>query len=597
MADAEHPDSYSLDEHFTLRHRWYPGRSLRPLAGGEIDALGDESLYAPSRLGRAGCDISTVPAGARKSFALFFEVGPDGLPAGVQVWFAMRGQSPCGDRLTASDVARGSGVELLEAESGMLGFRTTGDLAPGERVELVVGGPEGFRWTPLAGRREFKVIVDLGDGSPRRRLPEPVAIDVRPRPVDHLDVFGPGSRVAEAPVHATVRARDEFDNPVLTCGEVRTAYAPSDAEALRVTACVDDVSGISNPCVRSDDLQLYFGDLHAHDFFSAAEGYTDDVYRWAIEQKRLDFLAVPLQGHGGHENDRWTLVKYFNERFSREGEFVTFLSFEWQHSHYGDKVVHYLGGDQPYLPVDDPRYDTPAKLYAALRGSDALVIGHHPGYPLDCHVSGTDYGAVETDVEVLTEIWSMHGSSEGYDATDRPLIQISDNSAMAALRSGVRVGLLAGSDTHSGRPGGSAKEPRPYWGGLAAVWAEELTRRSLFEALRARRTYALTGARIVLRMTVNGEPMGGQLPAADRCEVQVDVWGCAPIRKIEFMKNGDPWHIERPGGDEFHGVREDVDITPGTFYHCRVTQEDGHLAVCSPVWIGSEMGTVPVSTA
>ena len=86
----------------------------------------------------------------------------------------------------------------------------------------------------------------------------------------------------------------------------------------------------------------------------------------------------------------------------------------WNEYHFiarGNHVIHYLGGDQPYLPVDDSRYDTPAKLYAALRGSDALVIGHHPGYPLDEHVPGTDYAAIETDVEILTEIWSMHGSS------------------------------------------------------------------------------------------------------------------------------------------------------------------------------------------
>jgi hypothetical protein len=26
--------------------------------------------------------------------------------------------------------------------------------------------------------------------------------------------------------------------------------------------------------------------------------------------------------------------------------------------------------------------------------------------------------------------------------------------------------------------------------------------------------------------------------------------------------------------------------TPAEFYHCRVVQEDGELAVCSPVWVG-----------
>jgi hypothetical protein len=38
------------------------------------------------------------------------------------------------------------------------------------------------------------------------------------------------------------------------------------------------------------------------------------------------------------------------------------------------------------------------------------------------------------------------------------------------------------------------------------------------------------------------------------------------------------------------GSECEVEMTDSTggpaFYHCRVTQEDGELAVCSPVWIG-----------
>ena len=156
---------------------------------------------------------------------------------------------------------------------------------------------------------------------------------------------------------------------------------------------------------------------------------------------------------------------------------------------------------------------------------------------------------------------------------------------MAALRNGLRLGFVAGSDTHSARPGGSAKEPRPYWGGLCAVWAEQLTRRSLFEALRARRTYALTGARIALQFTVNGARMGSELPAAVRCELVGEVWAPEGIAEIRFLRNGATVYSEKPGARQARV--EWVDDAPEpAFYHCRVTQTDGHLAVCSPVWVG-----------
>ena len=96
----------------------------------------------------------------------------------------------------------------------------------------------------------------------------------------------------------------------------------------------------------------------------------------------------------------------------------------------------------------------------------------------------------------------------------------------------LRVAQPPSAATSDTAEGGSAKEPRPYWEGLAAVWAKELTRRSLFEALQARRTYALTRARIVLRMTVNGAPMGSELPESEKAEIRIDVCACAPIRKV-----------------------------------------------------------------
>ena len=156
---------------------------------------------------------------------------------------------------------------------------------------------------------------------------------------------------------------------------------------------------------------------------------------------------------------------------------------------------------------------------------------------------------------------------------------------MAALRRGVRLGFIAGSDTHGGRPGGSAKEPLGYWGGLAAVWAEELTRRDLFDALRRRQTYALTGARIILRFTVNGAPMGSELPGGDQADIRIDAWTPGRLAKVELMKNAEVLRVFHPDGDECHLQVEDAPGGPA-FYHVRITQTDGELAVCSPVWIG-----------
>lgn len=596
MAANDERSNSDSPNRYKPRRRWLPDREHKAYpGGGDVDAFGDESLYKPSLLGSARVEPSEVPAGSTSPLRITYTAGPGGLPTGSTVSFGMRGQSPLGARPDefAIEAPEGCGVK-----SHGWGFAIEkGGLTEGQEVSL---SWEPFVWTPLAGRREFKVCFALPGGGPELRLPEPVVVEITPLQPERLEVTLPVTHKPGQPIRAHVTVRDRFDNRVpidaritvdgneapIFSGVGEVALPDRSGKVVRALAKCDSVGEFaSNPSVASEDYQLYIGDFHAHDYLSQAEGYPDQVYRWAIEDRRLDFVSVVPQSHGWHDNETWTVTKYMNERFLREGEFVTFLGFEWQHTGYGDKVIHYLGGDQPYLPVDDPRYSSPAKLYEALRESDAFVISHHTAYPPGAWCPATDFEAVEGDIEQVVEIWSMHGSSEGYD--DREPLRGHDPNytAMAALRKGLRLGFVAGSDTHSARPGGSAKEPLGRWGGLAAVWAKDLTRRSIFEAVRARRTYALTRARIVLRMTVNGAWMGSELPPSDTARIRIEAWAQGPIAKIEIVKNTRLLKEFGPFGDEC--VIEHGDTTGGpALYHCRVTQADGELAVCSPVWIG-----------
>jgi len=598
--EPERPDSDRVDR-YAFRYQWHPHRPHRGYScTGDVDTFGDESLYRPSSLGTADVEPASVVAGDEAPLTLSFHVGEAGLAQGDVVTYVIRGQEPLG---RGERVFKVEGPPDVALEAVRWGFCVRSrHLVDGDKVRLVA---PAFTWTPLAGRREAKVVIRRAAGGPEQRLPEPVVIRVLPRPVCAIEATLPGSHKPGEPMIAHITVRDEYDNRVRDGGAVSIVAATNVHPAalangvarITVPSSPLDVTRVlvqrkalpdswSNPSVLSTDRQVYFGDLHCHDFMSEAEGYTDQVYKWAIEDRRLDFVSVVPQTHGWHDNETWTVVKYMNERFLDEGSFVTFLGFEWQHTGYGDKVIHYLGGDQPYLPVDDRRYRTPARLYKSLSACDALVIAHHPCYPAGDWCSSTDYGAIDTRFEPLVELWSMHGSSEGYDPDDRPLI-LRDPAryVYSALRRGVRLGFVAGSDTHSARPGGSAKEPRPYWGGMAAVWADSLSRRSVFEALRARRTYALTRARIVLKMTLNGAWMGSEIPLTDEARIQIDAWAPSVVQKVEILRNTVPIHTAIQTRDEVHIQFSEVVAKP-CFYHCRVTLADGNLAVCSPVWVG-----------
>ena len=105
------------------------------------------------------------------------------------------------------------------------------------------------------------------------------------------------------------------------------------------------------------------------------------------------------------------------------------------------------------------------------------------------------------------------------------------NTIVPQLQAGRRFGFVASSDNHRGYPGA-------YGEGIVGVWARELTREALFEAIRPRRTYAATGDRIALEVAVNGRPMGAELkPTADR-QIDVRVEGQDSIAMIELVRNG-----------------------------------------------------------
>lgn len=644
-SDSDKPENYST------RYQWYIDREER-CGTGRIDALGDESFYKPSLLGYASVEPENIIAGSRSNLRFTYKAGPGGLSEGSGVLFYMCGQHPLQRGKEKMEVTV-SGPSHCEIEAVNMGFRIIrGSLNEGDVVIISAGlagtagtmgsvglagtarsaglaglaemagsaGEEdGFIWTPLADRYEFKVLINTGKGEPVKRLPEPLIINVLPEKLYKLEAIVPcTTRGDKLKVHIT--ARDIFDNRVPLSGEVIISNETAEARAHLISGIADSLISVNenkvsrinvrhpesglmctaNPSIPSNsdndnddndnddnEFNLYIGDLHAHDFMSAAHGYTDKVYKWGMEDRNLDFLSVSVQNHGWINNQKWTIAKYMNERYLNEKEFVTFLGVEWQHTGYGDKVIHFLGGDQPYFCTDDNRYNSTAKLYEAARASDALIISHHSSYPKGSWCSATDFDVVETDVERLTELWSMHGSSEGYDPNDRPLRSVDpENNVMAALRRGIRLGFVAGSDTHSGRPGGSLKEPAAgYFGGLAAVWAKSLTRRDVFEALKARRTYALTGARIALKMTVNGAIMGSEIDASEKADIRIDVWAPGKIKIVQIMKNTCVMREYEPDNDEFHVQYEDITQGPA-FYHCRVTQADGHLAVCSPVWVG-----------
>ncbi|MDP6174463.1 MAG: hypothetical protein QGF09_09875 [Rhodospirillales bacterium] len=295
--------------------------------------------------------------------------------------------------------------------------------------------------------------------------------------------------------------------------------------------------------------RIVYGDIHNHN----AHGYGLGSIERSVDIARghLDFFA--FTGHsswhdlgrieGGaeaHFNDgykrlaeTWPRVQQVIAAANRDGDFCSFLGFEWQSNIFGDQCVVFPGDHQPICYAQSV-----PELRRFCLERDALLIPHHIAYPKGRR--GINWEVFEEACTPVIEIFSMHGLAE-HDRGPYAMVMGSPggretaNTVRAALARGLRFGFTASSDNHAGFPGA-------YGEGLMGALVEDLTRPAILEAIRARRTYALTGDRIDLDFSVNGVCMGSTIEAGRSVEVAYQVAGRDEIEMVEIIQDGRAVH-------------------------------------------------------
>ena len=296
-----------------------------------------------------------------------------------------------------------------------------------------------------------------------------------------------------------------------------------------------------------------FGDLHNHNDIGYAQGTLTRTFE--IARNHLDFFAFTPHAYwpdigrypGNIENKwingfavakaRWPEVVEHARRFDSPGSFVTLLGYERHSSAEGDYHILFpdLKGDYELVPSLKE-----FQQFAARRG--AILVPHHPANRLGHR--GTNIRLLDPSVSPVMEIFSEWGCAE----QDRALPPYkrhteggrwTENTWQRFLEEGYRLGAVASSDDHLGYPGA-------YREGLAAVKVTALTRESIMDALRNRRTYAVSGDRIELDFTCNGSVMGQSLPFTRRRRFEVSVKGWDQVNQIELLKNNRVIHREFP---------------------------------------------------
>jgi hypothetical protein len=357
------------------------------------------------------------------------------------------------------------------------------------------------------------------------------------------------------------------------------------------------------------DLTAFYGDLHNHCEISYGHGSLQDAFQNARLQ--LDFASVTAHAHWPdlpEAEARLAAVNaYHLEGFQRaleawpdyldatnseniDGRFTTLLSFEWHSMRSGDHNVYYRGDRGEIVPASD-LIDLRRRLLMGVGREGGFVIPHHIGYQPGFR--GIDWSQFDPTLSPFVEIMSMHGCAESDEAPYPYLHTMGPrdgrSTMQAGLAAGHRFGVIGSTDHHSAHPGS-------YGHGRLGVWARSLTREGIWEALREKRAWALTGDRIEVALSVNGVPMGSTLPWCQDREISIDVRGGAPIASAELLCNNEVIQRLNPGPRSANSSQWTVALEMGwgeldreTHWEVDLTVGGGRLRSVEPRFRGREV--------
>ena len=475
-----------------------------------------------------------------------------------------------------------------------------GYLRVGETITVVFGelsgGSPGFRMqTFIDPFTEFRVLADPIAVYQYVLVPDQPTFAIVAGAPQTWHAVLPTRRGAGEPFALGIRADDRWGNPS-DCND-RTVQLRANRPVMGLPGSI--TFGMGDPAVRIDGLKVdepgtvevsvlddagatlatsnplviasrtefmpYWADLHAQSAETIGSRSARDYFVFARDIAFID--AVSHQGNDFQiTQEFWSELNALMAEFDEAGRFVAIPGYEWS----GNTG---LGGDRNVFFRTEDR---------AIRRSSHALVPDHSDIALDAwnarelfrslHAAKEDaicfahVGGRYADIRYAHDHW-YERSVEVHSSWGTFEWLVAD-----AFGLGYRVGIVANSDGHKGRPGSEPPGASQFGalGGLTCYLLPELTRDAMFEALRQRRHYATTGCRVHLDVrvtldepaqvfrddpriegassTLSAELMMGAIAVTreDRGKLHVEVNAAAAIESLEIRNGTEVLDVIRP---------------------------------------------------
>jgi uncharacterized repeat protein (TIGR01451 family) len=317
---------------------------------------------------------------------------------------------------------------------------------------------------------------------------------------------------------------------------------------------------IQASALAAQGMNIYFGDLHNHTSYSDGVGAPAQAYAVA-RANGLDFMAVSEHCFMMNATE-WEDVKNQAKAATVDGQFVGLPSFEYS-NFYGHLNVF---DTETYVSKDDPNYDTLPEFYNWLvNHPTAFAQFNHPIKRPGLDQNFNNF-AFYPQAELKIVLQDLETPDQFF----------------LSLNTGWHLGSLRNLDTHSAN-----------WGccPLMGLIAPSLTRNSILEALRARRTFFVSPSdrNLALVLQANGYWMGSAIPNTGSINFTITAYDPDPNGKplrLELYDNGTRVASVSLSSRTTYTWQPTVKATLGHYYYAEAYQAGWYYpAYSSPIWV------------
>jgi hypothetical protein len=339
----------------------------------------------------------------------------------------------------------------------------------------------------------------------------------------------------------------------------------------------------------------YFGQLHSHTNLSDGVGTPNEAFSYAKDQAKVDFIAVTdhsnwFDGEKDLKNEtitdlsqstseEWKLLHKVADQYNENGKFVAMAGFEmtWSGSTGGWGHINTFDTNW-FTSRTNSKMDLQAyyNKLAQPENSNSISQLNHPGKTFGDFSDFGFYSQATDNVVNLIEVGNGEGlvRNSGYFPSYEYYTR--------ALDKGWHVAPTNNQDNHKGKWGDANTSK-------TVVLAKDLSRDSLYEAMRQRRVYATEDNNLNIDFTVNGMPMGTIFnnPTELKASVKInDADSTDKISKVSVIVDGGA--VAASKTFDGNAISWDFDLPAGyKYYYIRVDEGDKDIAVTAPIWAGS----------